>query len=192
MDNAMKRTRIACACLFLASSAYADLQFVPHPSTYELDGVKFEQVVFADGNKEVTYGPPRGWDYSGSASKLTMHPKDKPQAEATVIKLPLPEPMTFDDEETLKKLTNEALASVPAGSTQVELLSQEKNSVLIDRKETFLVTMSYTFYGETYGRSVMFLNRGKEQVRFQFVARMADFKELQQAFHRSHFTWQNL
>jgi hypothetical protein len=45
---------------------------------------------------------------------------------------------------------------------------------------------------ENYQRSMMFLNRGNEQVRFQFVSRAADFKDLQAAFQGSHFTWRNL
>jgi hypothetical protein len=71
-------------------------------------------------------------------------------------------------------------------------VSQEKNPLLIGRKETFLVIVSYTLYGDNYQRSMMFLNRGNEQVRFQFVSRAVDFKDLQAAFQGSHFTWRNL
>jgi hypothetical protein len=38
----------------------------------------------------------------------------------------------------------------------------------------------------------MFLNRGNEQLRFQFVSRAADFKDLQVAFQASQLTWRNL
>ncbi|MGZ5004850.1 MAG: hypothetical protein ACXWG7_04795, partial [Chthoniobacterales bacterium] len=59
-------------------------------------------------------------------------------------------------------------------------------------KGTFLVIMSYNFRGETYGQSVMFMPRGNEQLRFQFVSRLADFKDLHKAFFGSNFTWQGL
>ena len=81
-----------------------------------------------------------------------------------------------------KKLTEEALAGVPSGSTNVTLVSQEMNPVKIGGKETFLVIVSYVFYGEQYERSVMFMNRGSEQIRFQLASRAADFKDLQRAF----------
>ena len=177
--------------LFIAS-ARADLQLSPKVSESWVDGAKIKFLAFSDGSgKDVTYGPPTGWEYSGSSTRFTLHPPNKPQAEGTIARINLSQPAVFDD-ETMKKLTAEVLASVPGGSTNVTLVSQEKNPLLIARKETFLVIVSYTFYGENYQRSMMFLNRGNEQVRFQFVSRAVDFKDLQAAFQRSHFTWQNL
>lgn len=187
----MKLAGLACSCLVLAASARAELQLKPSPSSYEVDGVRFPQLSFTDGNKEVHYVPPAGWESAGSESKLVLHPKGKIQAEATVIRIPLKEEASFD-EETMKKLADQALASVPSGATNVKLLSQDKNTVMINTKETYLVTMSYTWNGDTYGRSVMYMNRGKEQLRFQLISRLADFNDLQRAFHQSHFTWQNL
>lgn len=182
---------IALIVFTAAVGARGELELSPRPAEYELDGVKRQHLVFADGNNEVTYAPPKGWVVAGSAARLTLQPKDKSQAEASVTRLPQAAPLALD-EEGLKKLTNEALASVPSGSTNVQVLSQEKNAVVIDEKETFLVTLSYTFYGENYGRSVMFMGRGNEQVRFQLTARLIDFKGLQEAFQSSLFSWQNL
>jgi hypothetical protein len=177
--------------LFVAS-ARADLQLSPKISESWVDGAKIKFLAFSDGSdKDVTYGPPTGWECSGSSTRLTLHPPGRPQAEGTIARINLSHPVVFDD-ETIKKLTAEVLASVPGGSTNVTLVSQEKNPLLIARKETFLVIVSYTFYGENYQRSMMFLNRGNEQVRFQFVSRAADFKDLQAAFQRSQFTWRNL
>jgi hypothetical protein len=173
-------------------SANAELQLNPKISEYQLDGVKLKQLAFSNGTgKDATYSPPRGWDYSGSANQLTLHPPNKSQAEATITRLSLPEAASFDD-ETAKKLVNEALASVPKGSTSVQLVSQEKSPLMIERKETLLVIFTYNFYGETYGRSILFLNRGKEQIRFQLTSRQADFKDLHKAFLSSQYSWQNL
>jgi hypothetical protein len=175
-----------------AASARADLQLTPKISETWADGAKIKFLAFSDGSgKDVTYGPPTAWEYSGSSTRFTLRPPNKPQAEGTIARINLSQPAVFDD-ETMKKLTAEVLASVPGGSTNVTLVSQQKNPLLIARKETFLVIISYTFYGENYQRSMMFLNRGNEQVRFQFVSRAADFKPLQAAFQRSHFTWRNL
>ena len=58
------------------------------------------------------------------------------------------------DEEGMKKLVSEARASVPGASTNVQIISQEKNPVVIDRKETFLVTMRYDLFGVHYSRSI--------------------------------------
>jgi hypothetical protein len=182
---------VLVGALFIAS-ARADLHLAPKISEVWADGAKIKFLAFSDeSGKDITYSPPTGWEYSGSTSRFTLHPPKKAQAEGTISRVSLNQPAVFDD-ETMKKLATEALASVPAGSTNVTLVSQEKNPLLIGRKETFLVIVSYAVYGDTYQRSMMFLNRGNEQVRFQFVSRAADFKGLQAAFQRSHFTWQNL
>ena len=183
---------VTLVCAISAVTAPAELQLIPRVADYDMDGVKMSRLVFSEGGgPEVTYTPPKGWVCSGATAKLTMQPKDKPQAEATITRTPLPNPTTFD-EETLKKLTNDAIASIPPGSTDVQLLSSEKNHLTIGQKETFLVTMSYKLYGENYGRSLLFLNRGKEQFRFQLVSRLDDFNELEQAFLGSQFGWRNL
>jgi hypothetical protein len=177
---------------FLVVSAQAELQLTPKVASYEADGVKSKFLVFSDGGgKEITYTPPRGWDYTGSVSKFTLHPPGMPQAEGTIVRIGLNQPAVFDD-QAMKALAGEMLASVPGGSTNITLVSQEKNALLVAQKETFLVIISYDFYGQNYQRSTMFLNRGNEQLRFQFVSRAADFKNLQMAFQASQLTWQNL
>ena len=183
---------IAVFSVLLALSARADMQFIAKESEYTLEGIKLKQLAFSDGSGiEITYQQPPGWSYSGNAAKLTLHPANAAQAEGTITKVTLLQPGLFD-KVTTKQLTEEALASVPKGSTNVTLVSQEKNPVLIGKKETFLVIISYSFYGENYERSMMFLNRGKEQLRFEFVSRAPDFRELQRAFLGSQFSWQNL
>jgi len=164
------------------------LQLNPVEETYEFEGMKLKRLAFTDEAVHVTYTPPPGWDYAGGETKLTLHPKQNRRAEASVVKMPLSPRATFDE----GSLTNEALRSVPAGSTNVQLVAQEKNAAVIEQKETFMVTISYTWYGEDYGRSVMFLNRGKEQLRFQLVSPLPEFNSLQKAFLRSQLSWQNL
>ncbi len=177
--------------VLLAASARAELQLTPSVVEYELDGVRLKQLAFPDGGKQVTYQAPHGWDYSGSASQLTLHPPKKSQAEAIVCKVSLAQPGSFDD-ATMKKLADEMIASVPKGSTNVQIVSQEKNPLRIQRKDTFLITLTYDLYGTSFSRSILFLNRDQEQIRFQLVCRQADFKELEKAFMGSQYSWHNL
>ena len=176
---------------FLVASARADLQLTPKIVEYKADGATLKHLEFSDGSKTVTYQSPHGWDCVGSASQLTLRPPNKSQVEATITRLPLPQPGSFDD-ESLKKLVSEALLLVPRPSENVSVVSQEKNPLLVQGKETFLVTLSYTYYGQKYRRSILFVNRGNEQIRSQLTCREADFDHLQAAFFHSQFTWQNL
>ncbi len=175
----------------LAVSARADLQLTPTVVASPLDGVKIEQLIFKDGDSKITYQAPAGWSYSGSAAQLSLRPPKKPQAEATIISLPLQKPGHFD-QESIKKLVEEATALIPQSAQNVKILSQENNPIIIDGKETFLVILNYDLAGQAYSRSVLFLNRGTEQLRFQLTCRAADFQELQAAFFRSQFSWENL
>ncbi len=175
---------------FFIAAAHAGLQLTPKASEYFADGAKFTHLEFYDDGKIATYEPPRGWAYSGNPAQLTLRPPNKAQAEITITRVPLSQPGSFD-EESLKKLVSEAVALVPKGSESISVVSQKKNPFLRN-KETFSITLSYTFYGQKYGRSILFLNRATDQIRFQLVSRMADFKDLQRTFQGSLSTWQNL
>lgn len=174
-----------------ATSARADLQLTPEPSEYELEGVKLKQLLFHDGQKPVTYQSPRDWDYSGSANQLALHPPGKAQAQATVSKVALAQPGTFD-EASLKKFMAGIAELLPKGSSAAAVVSQEKDPVKISGKETFQVVLSYNVLGQPFKRSVLFLNRDHDQLRFELVAREEDFKDLQQAFQSSLCTWRGL
>src|SRR5882762_297296 len=156
------------AIILLTSSAYAGLELTPRLEEYDLDGVKLRQLVFADSERRVTYTPPRKWEYSGGGNRLALRPASAPTAEATITVNKPSQPDVFD-EATTKRLCDEVLASVPKGATHVALVSQQMNPLLIERKETFLVVINYDYYGNPYARSVMFLNRQDEQVRFQLT-----------------------
>lgn len=176
---------------FFIASARAELQLTPKVVEYKVEGATLKHLEFSDAGKTVTYQSPRGWECAGSASQLTLRPPNKSQVEATITRVPLTPPGNFD-EESLKKLVSEAVVLVPRGSENVSVVSQEKNPLLIQSKETFLITLSYTHYGQKYRRSILFLNRGNEQIRSQLTCREADFDQLQSAFFHSQFTWQNL
>ena len=181
---------ILIGALFV-TSAHAELQLRPKVVEYKGDGATFKHLEFSDGRNTVTYQPPRGWACSGNTTRLTLRPPNKTQTEATITRVPLSEPGCFD-EESLTTLVSDAVAQVIKGSENISVVSQEKNLLMIQGKETFLITLSYTFYGQKYGRSILFMNRGNEQIRFQLTCHEADFNELHAAFFRSQCTWQNL
>jgi hypothetical protein len=182
---------IVLLCFGCASVGHAELDLSPKFSYYELDGLQFRKLVFVENGREVTYVPPRDWDYSGSATRLILHPPRKAQAEAAITTTSLPSGTGLDEAAT-NTLVNETLRSVPVGSTHIAVISQERNPLLIAGKETFFVSVTYIFYGETYTRSVLFLNRASEQMRFQLISRSSDFEELQAEFQRSLYSWKNL
>ncbi len=187
MDRILALTLGGFLC---TGSVSAELQLTPTIETYDLDGVKLQHLVFPDGEQRIMYTPPRGWKYSGGNNLLVLYPPDA-RAEATITRTSLAQEASFN-EETNKLLIDEVLASVGGQGRNIALVSQQKNPLIIEKNETLLVIIKYNYNGKPYFRSVMFLNRKKEQLRFQLTAPQESFAPLQEAFRRSHFSWQNV
>ena len=175
----------------MAILARAELRLAPQLEQYELDGVKLEQLVFTDGQRRITYAPPRNWKYSSDGNRFFLHPASNPAAEAVISVTKIPSAEVFD-EATIKQLCNEVLASVPRGATNAAIVSQQLNPLVIERKDTLLVVVNYDYNSYPYARSIMFLDRPSEQVRFQLTCYRNAFRDLQKAFQNSHYSWQNL
>lgn len=183
--------RVGLILISLAGLARADLELTPRLEQYDLDGVQLRQLVFTDGDRRVTYTPPKNWEYSGGGSRFVLHPASQAAAEAVIAVTKLPTAEVFD-QTTTKRMSDEVLGSVPRGATNVTLVSQQLNPLLIERKETFLVVISYDYYSLPYAKSAMFLIRKNDQVRFELTCNRAAFQDLQKAFMSSHYSWQNL
>lgn len=177
--------------LVFVSSAQAELRFTFQLQETDLDGIKLRQLVFSDAGKRVCYAPPRGWQYFGDDDRLRLIPPAGQPGEALITRMKLPQPQVFDD-ATMKRLTDEVVASVPGGAKHVSVVRLEKNPLLIEQKETFLVIINFELYGTPQMRSMMFLNRTGEQIRFELTCPQAKFNELQKQFFGSQFSWQNL
>lgn len=185
---------VAIASLFAISVATAlgELNLSPQREEFTLDGVTMWHLTFETGlNQKATYQPPRGWVYSGGSNQLTLQPPGKNQTQVTITKTPLKQPLPLD-EKNRKKLAEEALASVPKGSEQQKIESEEANPLRISGNDTYLVQLTYTFYGQRFSRYCLFLNHKPYQLRFQLTCLESDYKELSKAFQKSLYTWQHI
>jgi len=187
----MVRSIVLALAILGPDWARADLRLQPEVTEFNMDGVRLKHLVFSDGSRQVTYSPPRGWEYTGSEDCLTLHSPAGTSGEAVIRKLKLAGPGTFDEVATAR-LCEQVVASLPSNATHATILYQEKNPLLIERKETFLVVINFNCAGVPYSRSVMFLNRGAEQMQFQLTSPSWSFPPLQKQFLASHFTWENL
>lgn len=185
--------RIYPAILFLAflSKASAGIDFTPSSGERTQEGVVFKQILFHQDGRTIAYEPPRGWTVTGDSVAARLTPPNVSQARATIEQGPLSEPQVLDDVAT-EKLAQQVLASVPEGAKDATLVSQEKNPLRINQRDTYEVIISYNYYGEDYGLSVLFANLADTQLRFRVVARKADFEAVNRAFRASLFTlsWQ--
>jgi hypothetical protein len=173
------------------SSARAELSLTPRREDYELDGAKMWRLVFETGGPvEARYRPPEGWSYSGSAKVLRLRP-DKPNAEASISRFEVPD-FPPCDETGAKKLTEITLAAIPEGAEGLKIQPGIANPLQISGKDTYLIQVSYIFYGERVSRYCLYMLSSDGPMRFQLTCRESDYQELTKAFLKSLHTLQHL
>jgi hypothetical protein len=167
-------------CLLWTAPLLRALDFTPIEVEENGEGGKYQYLQFADGEKRVTYMPPRAWSVTGTASVLKLTPPLAGQADVDIEVQPLIEPLAADPQEYDKL----ARANLPAGATKVESSILE-NPLDIDGRKTIEVTLRYSFFGQPFCSSSVFLARDKELLRFRVAARANDFTALRRVFHSS-------
>ncbi len=185
---------VLAALVLLLVSARADssLDLSPQLQPFELEGIKMWQLTFDNGtSKKAIYQPPQGWKYSGGRDSLELQPPKMAQARAVIAKLPSAMRLSFD-EEGRKQLHERAIASLPQGNQQAKIMSDELNQLQIDGKQTYLIEISYVFFGQKFVCYSLVLDRKPEAMSFRLTALEADYGHLRDAFQRSLYTWQNL
>jgi hypothetical protein len=183
----MKRICLTLIWLGLIQNTFAGFDFTPTPAERTLEGIVFKQVIFHQDSRAIAYEPPRGWTCTGDAAKMTLVPPNLSLAQCTIEQAPLSAPQSFDA-VTTKQLQQQVIASLPSGSENVQLISEEQSPLRINQQETYGVTLSYRFYGQDYETCVLFANIGNTQLHFRTVARKKDFEQVQRAFRASLFT----
>ena len=138
------------------------------PTTGErvLEGIVFKQLIFHEDGRRITYEPPRGWSYSGDASRIRFIPPDIAQAQGEIQQTPLSEPQNLDDAR-IKALRAEVLASVPKESQQSVVVAEEKNVVAINGSESYEITVAYNLFAQECRLSALFVNLPKTQLQFR-------------------------
>jgi hypothetical protein len=182
----------AALVLLAAASARAQIDLTPTESFYEVEGIRVPNVSFRNGAKNITYTPPANWILSGGGKKLTLTPRDSVQAGATMETAAAREPWPDATEENIKTYSDLAASLVPREATKVEVVEAIVCPMRISGKAMVEATLTYSFFGQQFRMNVIFMPRGKEQLRFQFIARAADYPPLFKAFRSSLYSMQGL
>jgi hypothetical protein len=176
---------------FLVSGAIAELDLTPVDSFYEVEGVRVPNVTFRDGSRDVTYTPPPGWILCGRGNAITLTPPNSIQAGARVQAIPARNPLPATA-GNLKAYTELALELAPREAANVEVVETVISPLGVSGRPLVEATLSYVFFGQQFRTTIFFLPREKEQVRFQFSSRAADFPPLFKAFRTSLYSMQGL
>ncbi len=180
--------RIFLAAVIASSAvlpcAAGPIDFTPTTGQRVLENVIFPQIIFHQDGHVISYEQPRNWTFTGGAAQLKLTPPDISQAQATIEQVALTAPQIFDEGTTIA-LRQVVLGSIPSDAQNPQVVAEEPNPVLINRRVTYAITASYSYFGQEYAVSVLFANLGETQLRARLVARKADFDALQRAFRGS-------
>ena len=174
-----------------ARVAEAGLDFTAKRTEYVNEGIIYQQLSFKDGTRAVSLDLPSRWTPRGSAARLQLIPPDAKFAEASIEATPLETPLPAWDEQALQALRHRALSAVPPGSQSVEIVGEQQNSIVIGGTHGgFEVVVAYKTLGETFRRSIVFVNLPHAQLIFRFTAPEEDFGRLNGTFQRAVRSWQ--
>ena len=177
----------ALSWAFSWATAAGAIDFTPSFTEREIDGVVFKQLSFQENGHRITYERPLGWSCTGSAAGLRLSPPDVKGVLGTIEQSPLPAPQPLD-EATLKLLQLRALSSLPPGSEGATVVTEEQNPIRIKGRDTYGVTIDFVQQGQAFRTNILFANLEDTQLRFQVVAKKADFEKSFRAFRGSLYT----
>ncbi len=163
----------------------ADLDLTPADTASKLDGVNIPELSFSDGSQKVSYESPRDWSYSAVSSReIRFQPPQVTQAETSIETISMAEGYQLDG-KLIDKLKEDVLRSLPKSCTQIQVISEVNDALLINGHKTYEVTIGYQNYGQKYRLSVLFANVGRQQLRFRVCARASDFDQVHRDFTAS-------
>jgi hypothetical protein len=176
----VSRITTLLAFIAVASSASAALDLTPTPGVRELEGIKFQQLLFHDGNRTVSYEAPRGWNYYGGGNRLELIPQNLSLAKASIDVRPLSATAI-----SVADLQAAALRDVPEMAGNSQLFAENGEAVAIDGQATVEVTIGYTISGQRFAKSVYLLPRSDCELVFTVISRATDFEKVRGAFQQS-------
>jgi hypothetical protein len=179
---------VLLSLLLVVPGARSEIDFSPTVNRYVSYGAEHSSVSFKDDKRAISMEVPRKWTCRGDASRLQFLPPDQNFAEGIVQAAPPLRSRTFD-EAIVKALEAEVMNALPSAGQGATIVSRQENSVILNQDLSYEFVVSYQTLGQTFHRSVIFVNCPEALVVFRFTAPKAVFAELNNAFNRSVCSW---
>jgi hypothetical protein len=189
MTTILQKFAFIPALFAVAARALAAIDFTPTVNQYQSEGAQYSSVNFKDEKRSVSIILPRQWTCHGDSSRLQIIPPNQSLSEGVLQSVPTRSPVRFD-EATVKRLEQQVVSTLPAGAQGVTMVSQQENTILLGQNLSYEFVLSYKTLGQTFCRSVIFVNCPNQQLAFRFSAPAASFDNLNKAFRRSLSSWQ--
>jgi hypothetical protein len=178
-----------CLLACIAPRLACAIDFTPRYVNEVEDGIPVHRMFFADAGRHIFFTPPGGWDATGSKSAVVLSPKNSAKAYIK-IECSSDEEIPPFDEKGLKIYRQAAEDLLPREAKDLEILSENKNPVVINDWSGFEITYAFMAYGYPFYKSVGFINIGNNrQIRLVVEARRSEFGSLYKAAQVSLCSW---
>lgn len=171
-----------------SSLPVAALDFTPQEGSRDMEGNRIPVVEFADGKRRVTWKPPAGWLFFGETSSLRLSSPDFSRASVDIAVLPGEKPGPLSDEDR-KSLREKTIAEPPEAASDVRVLREAENPIILDQHGSFEVTVGYEFAGQNFEQSRIRLPLPNETLEVVITAPARDFQKFRGDFLRSMYSW---
>jgi|GEM_PF-1151770 len=180
---------LALALSFAAAAgSKGAVDLTPTPSEYTAEGITYKRLVFQDGNRRISYEPPRQWIYRLVGESLRLAPSAETTAEATIQAIPLRSQQDLDD-NSIAAIKEHFSRNIPPGSLGVTMLAGQEHAVPV-KAPNYEVSASYQALGDTFVRRALYVNLPDTQLVFRFTARKSEFDVLYRLFRASILSWE--
>lgn len=186
----MKALAAMLLSLCMIRVAGAEINLTPTRSVRELDGCKFPQLEFRDGEQTITYEAPRGWEaVARDRYTLALSPPSIAMVSAKIKFIPTPGQLVLDEAQ-LKRLRETASQLLPEESRLMQDPIITPKPLLLNDHATCEIELQFVLHNQRLRMSVLFVDLGESQLRFSLISRAGDYEELHKAFRESWYSWQ--
>ena len=191
MSLSFHRGPLAALAFLLAAGSVHALDFRLHTTRVQEDGFAHEQVYFQyDAATRVVIAPPAGWLRMDDAGSLTLTPPKITNGMVKVEHSSLTPNIPFQA-ASLETYRKRVFAMIPQGAAGVKLDADAVDPLPVFGWKSFEFTVNYDFFGQSYRRSVLFLNlNAREQIMVTAVALQQDFDGVHTAAMDLMRSWQ--
>ena len=158
------------------------LDFQLHPVKVEEDGLTYDRAYFSgDEHTRVMIDPPHGWNVTSGPAFLAATPPNLADSLVRVEKSALTPDTLFRD-RGLEVYHQRVLAAIPREAVNVRTVQEQADPLPVFHWKDYEWVMEYDCYGQTFRRSVMFVNlNAREQILLTTVAVRDHFDMVHQA-----------
>ena len=192
MKTPLKRLLALVPAILVGGVPHAvALDFIIHTMSVEEDGFTKEQAyVSNDTRTNVLLSLPPRWNRVDEAASLTLTPADAHNSLVRLEKSSLAPDTPFSD-KGLDTYRRRAQAGVPQGATDLQCAQERDNPLPIFSWKDHEFIFTYEFFGQSYRRSVLFIDlNAREQLMLTCVAPADQFERVHDAGLEMMRSWQ--